>query len=200
MKSTAIILGFFVAGVVCGATDIIPFSIEDAQLSYYALLMLMFSVGISIGSNPDTLRSMKQVNLRLMLLPLVTVVGTVAGCAVVSLCLPQRGVIDSLIVGGGFGYYSLSTIMVTEYKGVELGTLALMSNVMREIITLLLSPLLTRWFGPLAPISVGGATSIDTTLPIITHSVGAKYIPISMFHGLSFDFIVPLLITILCSL
>ena len=39
--------------------------------------------------------------------------------------------------GSGFGYYSLSSIFITEYKGAELGTIALLSNISREIITLL---------------------------------------------------------------
>ena len=71
-------------------------------------------------------------------------------------------------VGAGFAYYSLSSVFITQYKGAELGTVALMANIMRELITLLFAPLLVRWISPLAPISCGGASTMDTTLPIIT--------------------------------
>ncbi len=77
-----------------------------------------------------------------------------------------------MAVGAGFGYYSLSSIFIADFRGAELGTVALLCNVMRELFTLLAAPLVARWFGPLAAVSIGGATTFDTTLPIITQSAG----------------------------
>lgn len=85
-------------------------------------------------------------------------------------------------------------------KGAELGTIALLANIMREIITLLCAPLLARWFGPLAPISVGGATSMDTTLPIITRATGEEFSVIAIYHGMVVNFSVPILVTFFCTL
>ena len=160
----------------------------------------MFCVGISIGSDTKTLKNFKDVNPRLMMLPVMTVVGTLAGTAAASALLPHRHLFDSLAIGSGFGYYSLSSIFITEYKGAELGTIALLANIMREIITLLCAPLLVRYFGKLAPISMGGATTMDTTLPIITRTSGQDYVIVSIFHGFCVDFSVPFLVTFFCSI
>ena len=160
----------------------------------------MFCVGISVGSDPNTLFSFRRLNPRFALLPLMTILGTLAGCTVASLFLNNYSATDACAVGSGLGYYSLSSIIITEYKGAELGTIALMSNIIREIIALLFAPLLAKWFGPLAPISAGGATTMDTTLPIITRASGQKYIVVSVFHGCLTDFSVPFLVTLFCSI
>ena len=81
-----------------------------------------------------------------------------------------------------------------------MGTVALLANIMREIITLLGAPLMVKWFGKLAPISAGGATSMDTTLPIITKCSGESFTILSIFHGFVVDFSVPFLVTLFCSL
>jgi hypothetical protein len=94
----------------------------------------------------------------------------------------------------------VGTVTITEYKGPELGTIALLSNITREIITLLFAPLLVRWFGNLAPISAGGATTMDTTLPIITRYSGQSFVVVSIFHGFVVDFSVPFLVTLFCSI
>ena len=103
-------------------------------------------------------------------------------------------------MGSGFGYYSLSSILITEYRGPELGTVALLANIIREVVTLLGAPLLVRFFGPLTPISCGGATTMDTTLPIITRTSGQDFVILSLFHGFLVDFSVPFLVTFFCSL
>lgn len=136
----------------------------------------------------------------MLLLPFATILGTLAGCVAVSFLLPSRSLTDVLAVGSGFGYYSLSSILINGSRGVELGTVALLANIMREIITLLCAPLLCRIFGPLAPISSGGATSMDTTLPIITAVSGKKFAVLSVYHGFIVDFSVPFLVTLFCSL
>lgn len=91
-------------------------------------------------------------------------------------------------------------IIITEYRGAELGTIALLANIIREMITLLLTTLLAKWFGPLAPISSGGATTMDTTLPIITQTVGQRYVALSIYHGFVTDFTVPFVVTMWCTL
>lgn len=199
MKGSLIIVGFFVLGIIVGLCDVIPDSFVNSDVSYYALCCLMFCVGISIGCDTSVLKSFKEVNPRLMMLPIMTILGTLAGCAAVSVLLGHRQLTDSLAVGSGFGYYSLSSIFITQYRGAELGTIALLANISREILTLLCAPLLAKYFGRLAPISVGGATTMDTTLPIITRYSGESFIIVSIFHGFCVDFSVPFLVTFFCS-
>lgn len=88
------------------------------------------------------------------------------------------------------------------FLGIALGyTLRTrLANIIREMITLLLTPLLAKWFGPLAPISSGGATTMDTTLPIITQIVGQRYVALSIYHGFVTDFTVPFFVTMWCTL
>lgn len=200
MKGSLVITAFFAVGVACGLLHIIPDGFINGRTSFYVLCALMFSVGMSIGCDSATLRSFRQLNPRLALLPFVTIAGTLAGAIVSSVVLPHRELSDCLAVGSGMGYYSLSSIFITEYRGAELGTVALLANIFRELAALLLAPFLARRFGKLAPISVGGATTMDTTLPVITRSVGPEYVVVSVFHGFVTDFSVPFLVTFFCTL
>ena len=200
MKGSLIIIGFFVLGILAGLCNIIPADIHQYNLSLYALCGLMFCVGISVGSDPNTILSFRKLNPRLAFLPLMTILGTLAGCIVVGLIWNKHALTDYCAIGSGFGYYSLSSIIITEYKGAELGTIALLSNIIREVIALLCAPLFGKYFGPLSPISVGGATTMDTTLPIISRVSGKEFVVVSIFHGCLVDFSVTFLVTLFCSL
>lgn len=198
MKGSLIIVGFFIAGIICGLMGWIPEL--NGNVSFLTLCALLFCVGITVGNNTELLKSFRRLDPRLMLLPLMTVVGTLAATAVASIGLPGRSLSDCLAVGSGFGYYSLSSILITQYRGPDLGTVALLANIIREVCTLLGAPLMLKYFGPLAPISSGGATTMDTTLPIITRTSGQDFVILSLFHGFLVDFSVPFLVTFFCSL
>ena len=200
MKSSLIIVSFFAVGCIIGLFHLLPKWITDSGFSFYALCCLIFSTGMGVGSDSNALNSFRSINPRVTLLPFLTMFGTLAATAMVSIFLPQRSLTEVLSVGSGMAYYSLSSILITEYKGPELGTVALMTNVFREIITLLSSPLIARWFGRLAPISCGGASSMDSTLPIITRVCGKEFVPVSFYHGFVVDTSVPLWVCFFCSL
>jgi uncharacterized membrane protein YbjE (DUF340 family) len=198
MKGSLIIIGFFISGILVGYFKLIAPEAMDSHLSFYILCGLMFFVGMSVGCDTKTLLSLRKLDPRIMLLPFATILGTLAGCTVAAVLLPRLNLTDCYAVGSGLGYYSLSSIIITQYKGAELGTIALVSNILREIIALLAAPLLFRWFGRLAPISTGGATTMDTTLPIITNVCGKDFVIVSIFHGCITDFSVTFLVTLFC--
>lgn len=200
MRGSLIIVSFFVAGLLAARWGLLPDELIENDFSMYALYGLMFLVGMSIGSDTKALTALKGQHLKILLVPLATILGTLAGSALISLVLADRSLTDCLAIGSGFGYYSLSSVFITEYKGAELGTLALTANIIREIITLLGAPLLVCWFGKLAPICAGGATTMDTTLPVITRFSGKEFVVIAVFHGFVVDFSVPFLVTFFAGL
>lgn len=200
VADSIVIVAFFAAGILCGLYGLLPFDVTETGIAVYALYALIFVVGFSIGNSPDVIGSFRRLSPGLALLSLCTVIGTLAASALMGLLLPHRSVQETMAVGSGFAYYSLSSIIITEYKGAELGTVALVANIVREFITLLAAPLLARWFGPLAPIAAGGATTADVTLPIITNTCGERYAVLSIYHGFVVDFSVPFLVTFFCVL
>ena len=200
MKGSLIVVGFFVLGVCLGRLDLAPALLMDSRVTFAALCCLLFCVGMSIGSNDNIVSEFRSLNPRLALLPVATILGSFAGSLVAWLFLQYRGVTDCMAVGSGFAYYSISSIFITQYRGAELGTVALLANIYREILTLLIAPLVAKVFGPLAPISSGGATTMDTTLPIISQTCGQQYVVVSLFHGFVVDFSVPFLVTMWCML
>ncbi|MDY5241086.1 MAG: lysine exporter LysO family protein, partial [Alistipes senegalensis] len=157
-----VIVAFFVAGCVVGLFA--PFDLAGSRVSAYVLYALMFCVGITLGNDRTLAGRVRRLDPRLALLPVATAVGTLAGAALAAPLLAEWSLTDSLAVGAGFGYYSLSSIFIADFRGPELATIALLCNVMREIFTLLAAPLVARWCGPLAAVSIGGATTFDTTL------------------------------------
>jgi uncharacterized membrane protein YbjE (DUF340 family) len=195
MKNSLIILAFFALGVILGVTGKLPDLMIQTDFSMYALYFLMFLVGIGIGADKSSWSVIRTMKIRIFLVPLGIIVGTFAGTALVSLFLPDLKLKEVLAVGAGFGYYSLSSLFITQLSGETLGVIALLSNILREITTLLATPILVLYFGKLAGIASGGATSMDTTLPVITRYSGKEWSIISVFSGIVLTLLVPFLVT-----
>lgn len=209
MKTSLIIVGCFVVGM------LLPGLLPDASAllhqstvaSEYVLYALLFLVGIGIGSDPELPNIIRSFSPRVLVVPAATIVGTIAFSALTIFLLPHRTLADCLAIGSGMGYYSLSSVLITQLRtpdagiaiAAELGTIALIANIVRELITLLASPALARLFGPLAPICAGGATTADTTFPIITQTVGSRYAFIAIIHGILVDASVPFLVSLFCA-
>lgn len=197
MKGSLIILGFFIIGLIGGIYDVFPQWLLNEELTTYALFVLMFLVGVSIGSDKNAFYVLRKINVKVVLVPLVVVVGSILGTAIVSFLLDDIKVKEAMAVGAGFGYYSLSSIFISQISGKELGVIALLSNIFREIITLVAAPLLVRYFGKLAAIASGGATAMDTTLPIIVKFTGKEFGIIAIFSGIVLTILVPVLVTMI---
>jgi uncharacterized membrane protein YbjE (DUF340 family) len=199
MNGSLMILFFFGAGVLLARLGVVPDYFIEHDMTLYVLWALMLLVGVSMGADRRLGEMLRTLRPRVLLLPLATTVGTFAGTALASLFLVYSAA-ECMAVGAGFAYYSLSSIFITQYKGPELGTIALISNIARELMTLLFTPLLVRFLGPTAAISCGGASTLDTTLPVITRYAGKQWIFISIVHALVLDFSVPFWVTFFCGI
>nr|WP_321522642.1 lysine exporter LysO family protein [uncultured Macellibacteroides sp.] len=199
MKGSIIIVSFFIIGVLMGWAGWLPDFLLETDYTQYVLYLLMFLVGLSIGGDNKLREILLRLRFHVLLVPLATIVGTLLGSALISLVLIDLSFTDCMAVGTGFGYYSLSSVFITQYKGAEMGTIALIANISRELITLLGAPLLVRYFGRLAPICSGGATTMDTTLPIITRYSGKDLVFVAVIHGFVVDFTVPFFVTFFCT-
>ena len=199
MKSNLILLGSFLLGLALGGIDLVPTAIVESDLGNYLLYLLLFLVGLSVGNDRDTIRGFRQLSPRLLALPFLTIIGSMCGGVVAALLLGQS-LYEMLAVSQGLAYYSLSSILITEKLGITLGAIALFSNVFRELLTLLLAPLLVKYLGPLAPIAAGGATTMDVTLPAILNASGKEYLVPAIYHGFVCDFSVPILVTLFIEL
>jgi uncharacterized membrane protein YbjE (DUF340 family) len=195
MRSSLIIFSFFVAGVLAGLSGKLPAGLDWDNYGSYALYLLMFLAGISIGSDRNSWTVLATHNYKIIWVPVTIIVGTMVGSALVALILPSLTLRESLAVGSGFGYYSLSSVFITQLHSHSLGVVALLSNIFREVATLLTTPILVRYFGKLAGIASGGATAMDTTLPVISRYSGKEYAIIALFSGIVLTILVPFLVT-----
>ena len=201
-----IVVAFFCIGCVVGTFN--DSQLEVHNLSMYVLYALMLQVGVSIGSNKNLKVLVKSLRFNMLLVPLATIVGTLLFSAFASLLLSQWSVFDCMAVGSGFAYYSLSSILITQFKepslglqlATELGTIALLANIFREMMALIGAPLIRKYFGKLAPISAAGVNSMDVLLPSITLYSGKEMIPLAIFHGILIDMSVPVFVSFFCSL
>lgn len=208
MGSSLMIVGAFVVGALVAALGLLPQELIPADLEMWLLYALMFQVGISVGADSRLKETLRSLSPRLLLVPLATILGTMIMAFAVSFFISRWSVGEVMAVGCGFGYYSLSSILVSSLKeasigvqaAAELGAVALIANVFREMMTLVFAPLMVRWFSPLAPICAGGATTMDVTLPVITRYSGQAWVFVSIVHGVVVDFSVPILVPLFCSL
>ena len=200
MRGSFTILGFFVLGILAGRLNQLPQWLDAGQYSTWVLYLLMFLVGIGVGADKKALRTLATFNLKILMVPVSTIIGTLLGVSIVWFFVQQLSFTELLAVGSGFGYYSLSSVIITELHSAELGVVALLSNVIREVITLLFAPLFVHISGKLSPIASAGATSMDTTLPIITSVSGKEFALIALFHGIVLTILVPFMVAFFISL
>lgn len=210
MKGTLAVVLVFAAGCIAGWSDLIDlesFGEIGRDLTMYVLYLLIFLVGISMGCNPELKKIAKSVSPKILLLPVATILGTLLFSALVSVLIKEWSVADCLAVGSGMGYYSLSSVLISQYKeaslgvqlAAELGTIALLTNIFREMFTLICTPLLGKWFGQFAPIASAGVTAVDVCLPVIVRFTGDRMLPAAIVSGVVTDFSVPILVSFFCS-
>jgi uncharacterized membrane protein YbjE (DUF340 family) len=164
-------------------------------LSSAILLILLFSVGIDIGLNKQVFRQIKMLGFKILLIPIGVAAGSLLGGLFLSMFV-QESTKECLAISAGLGWYSLSGILITEAGYPVAGTISFLSNVFREILTFVCVPFVAKYLNYYCAIAPGGATAMDTTLPVISRNTNAKVAILAFTSGLTLTMVIPFLIPI----
>lgn len=181
--------GVVVLGFIIGLSGL-TFLQHATEASEYTLIFLLFLIGIQLRNNGMTLKQIV-LNRRGMIVAVVVLLSSLAGGIINALILdlPLK---TGLAMASGFGWYSLSGILLTESFGPVIGSAAFFNDLGRELIAIMLIPALVRRSRSTA-LGLCGATSMDFTLPVLQRSGGLEMVPAAIVHGFVLSLLVPLL-------
>ncbi|MBA7486527.1 MAG: DUF340 domain-containing protein [Spirochaeta sp.] len=189
------LLFILICGFLVGAFSDFFLEFNGDSITNWILYLLIILIGMSMARNPLKFSDIIT-HPDLLLLPAGTIIGSLGGGLLLAF-LFEQSIGESLSVSAGLGWYSFSGVILTELSGPYLGSIAFLSNLMRESIALLIIPVIAHSRYPHIGIGVAGATSMDVTLPVIKLSCGDAAGPLSISHGLITSLAVPFLVPLL---
>jgi uncharacterized membrane protein YbjE (DUF340 family) len=187
MRFLAYVLVALIAGILTGHF----YAPDFGNLYEIMLYLLILTIGIDLGQS-FRLAEIRKLGRLAIKLPLGTLLGSLLGGLVASLLLGIE-LRWGLAVAAGCGWYSLTGPLIAQYSAVY-GTLGFLANLIREIFTVLLYPLVIRRIPKELAVSMGGATTMDTTLPIMTKFGGSDVALIAFVHGFVLTALVPFIV------
>lgn len=191
---TYVIILSVLVGIGCGYFVLPPEVVSGMdQVTSISLFVLIFLVGIDIGGNKKLVKDLRNLGLKVLLVPFGGVVGSLIGGLIIGtiFSMPMG---SALSIGAGFGWYSLSGVMLKELGGETLGAIAFLSNVFRELLTVILIPILAKRLNSYTAIAPAGATSMDTTLPLISKATNSEVAVVAFINGVILSSLVPILV------
>lgn len=197
---TSKILGSLLAGILTGFFLLPQGSLGPIQsISDWALALLLLTVGYELGLDQDLGKKIKELPKTALVVPGLIAIGSILGAGLVSFFL-RLSPLEGSLVGSGFGWYSLSAVIIAQTYDVSLGALALLSNIFREVLAILIIPCIAKKIGHIAAIAPGGATTMDVTLPVISQNTDAQTTLIAFYSGTVLTALVPIVVPLIIRL
>ena len=206
-KMTLIILCSVIIGMALGYLVARPLFGENIAVFDHAaslgikigLCILMVFVGLDLGLEGTVLTMMREAGLRSLVFPFVCIIGTLIGSAVCGL-LFKLSLQESLAIGAGFGWYSLAPGIIMEAGYLTASAISFLHNVMREIFSILLLPLIAEKIGYIEAACIPGAPAMDVCLPIVNRATHGKAVTYGFVTGVTMSFLVPIMVPIMINL
>lgn len=154
-----------------------------AEATTWVLGLLLLGIGLDLGLSAQVFANLRSLGLRVVLLPIGIIIGSILGAVVLVLFWDVLSWHEAGALASGFGWYSLSSVIISEVHSPVLGAMAFIANVFRELIAIIFTPLIARRIGKIASLAPAGATAMDVLLPVIAKGTGREYVPLAFFTG-----------------
>lgn len=160
------------------------------------LCLLLVFVGMDLGLDGTVVTNFKKVGLRILIFPIVTAIGTLAGALVCSMFIPVSSK-EALAIGAGFGWYTLAPGIIMEAGFVKASAISFMHNVMRELFSIILIPVVAKKIGYVETTGMPGAAAMDICLPIVEKATSSNIAVYSFVSGVVLSIAVPVLVPLI---
>ena len=153
--------------------------VEVGGIYEITLYILIFLVGMDLGTG--NIHEFKKAGKASLILPLLTIIGSLIGgfWGGFLLHIPIKW---SLAITAGCGWYSLAGPLVTQYSPLY-GAMAFITNLIRELVMILLFPFAVRKVPGKILVFIGGAGTMDSTLGIVKKFGTREDALVSFVHG-----------------
>ncbi len=163
-----------------------------------SLIILLFLMGMLFGSDEESVAKMKEAKFRIFAFPFAVALGSIVGGLIGGIIL-RIDVFASMGVCAGYGWYTLAGPLAGQLFGLEWGALGFAVNLLRELVTIASTSIVAK-LDKYAPIAMGGATAMDTTLPIIVRYCGQDTIITAFSSGFILTMAAPFTITAIAAI
>jgi uncharacterized membrane protein YbjE (DUF340 family) len=187
-------IGYFIHNFTIGFPN---FLITD-YLFTAAIYILLFVMGLTFSIDKEAVAKLRKSGFKLLIVPVLVIIGSVLGGLVAGLAL-QLNLFGSMAVTAGYGWYTLTGPLLTQMLGTEWGALGFAANFLRELLTILTITFLVK-LDKYAPIAAGGATTMDTTLPVIVRYCGSETLITAFSSGFVLSMLAPFTVAAIASL
>ena len=183
LKLIAVVGGGLVVGL------ILPIELNWVDTaSEQILCVLLFFIGIQLRNSGLTLKQIL-LNKHGIVIASVIIITSWCGGLLAALWL-EIPFTNGLAMASGFGWYSLSGILMGDAFGPVFGGASFMIELLRELVALVAIPILISR-RPCTAIGYAGATAMDFTLPVIQTTGGVRCVPVAIVSGFILSLLVP---------
>ncbi|MHA1860043.1 MAG: lysine exporter LysO family protein [Candidatus Asgardarchaeia archaeon] len=159
---------------------------------FISLSLMIFLVCFEVSYKGE-FKVDKKVSKNIVYLVLATVFGSALGGLFVGFFLgftPKQSIGISL----GMGWYTFSGAFLIRYMDTYAGMVCFLSNLIREVFCMVAYGKLSKKVGTIPSVVMGGATTMDTNLPVIKLFGGDEASIYALLHGIVITLLVPLLL------
>lgn len=194
----SITLGFLCGFYLLPNKYVTAFNLFADKSIVVLLCILLFFIGVDLGTEGKVVSIFRQVGWRIFVIPVAVALGTLTFAALASLILPVSP-IESMTVASGMSWYSLAPAIISKYSS-ELSAVSFIHNILRELLSIILIPIVAKKIGYVESVGLGGAAGMDVCLPVVEKATNANIAIYSFVSGTVLCMLIPVLVPFLAEM
>ena len=190
VKMSFIILLMVVVGMLLGdlvirrvCTDLPAFQSRSGDYLVVGLCIMLGLIGFSMGLDGSIARILRNAGLGVILVPIFAVLGTLLGGAVYAALSPMT-LREGLAISAGFGWYTMAPSVIASAGHTMASAVSFLHNVLREMLGIILLPVIAGKIGYIEAITIPGTASTDVCLPIVEQVCNSETVAYSFCTGM----------------
>lgn len=180
MAALGMLLGHLVVRRVC--TNLAAFQSRSGDWLVIGLCVMLGLIGFSMGLDGSITRILRGAGLGVLLVPVLAVLGTLLG-GVAYAALSPMTLREGLAISAGFGWYTMAPSVISGAGHTMAGAVSFLHNVLREMLGIVLLPVIAGRIGYIEAVTVPGTASTDVCLPIVEQVCNTETVAYSFCTG-----------------